>query len=603
MICRQRACIKKAIAPLAIWALLFCAICALWSTPLSKGTLTDPDDYMRMVRVFDILDGRDVPSYAAPRLGINGDAEIGWSRLVDWPIAAVQGAFEIFMDRIPAAMVTGTLVPTFGLLLLVLAALWYVRPVLPGRNAVFIFFALLLSWGLMRQLMPGRVDHHFWQILLGVTAFGALVRAYYFPDRLFYPALAGLALATGLAIGADVLPWITFATAMLGMFWLLQGRVWEKPSLVYGAALAGTVPIWHLLLHDAGRLLMPVCDSLSVAWIGLAVIVGLFWAGVYVLPQSCKAAWPKRLALGAILALPLLAGLYMLFPACFHDPYQIENPLVREIWLAEVKEARSLFRVMREDKGVAVLFALPLVFGTLGVLWALWREKKDRVLWAGLSFAMLCGFALTAYQIRTLDFAQGVALAPAAWFFAAGFDKVRAMLERVRMTPRQRRLAAAGFFIACLAFFVFAAVKREDKQETTKAEDKEECVIKDAAAVLNTLPVPQTIAAFIDDGSEILFRTSHNVLAAPYHRNEDGIVAAYYIITARDADSAKAAMETYGATILMLCPDPGNIWTGENNKKGAPFAAQLFMDKLPGWLATVGSPEENGGYYIFKKVE
>lgn len=592
---------KQAGMILAGWVLLLAIMFSLWELPVKTGELADTDDYMRMVRVFDLIDGQGGASYAAPRLGVDGQAEIGWSRLVDWPLTLIQGTLEDFTDRMSAAMLTATIMPSFGALLLLLAAIWYVRPLIKGRSLIFVLLASLFFWAMMRQFMPGRVDHHMWQILLGLCAYGAVVRIYFTPERSLYPGVAGAALATGLAIGADILPWFTFITAMLGLFWLVRGNAYKKAGLVYGLTTLGVTFVWHLSLHDSGRFLYPSCDSLSVVWLMLAAVMSIFWAIVYFMPSAGD--WKKRLIVGGVVAVPLLAFLYVLFPDCFRDPYQIDNPLVREIWLSAVKEARSLPALYADNKVAGLFFVVPVLLALVGSVWALRVEKKDRLLWAGITVTLLCGMALGFYQVRTVDFTQAVALAPMAWLLVAGFDKGRAFVGRFQLTRQQRLSLASGFFMLSFVCFVFSVMTHEEQKAEEKIGKDKICVLYKAAETLNTMPGSQTVAAFIDNGSEILFRTNHKALAAPYHRNQDGILAAYSIVTAPDEDLALRHMEESKTDIILLCDDPGNIWTGEKRGHEAPFAQALFAGEMPDWLQPVGGTEENGGYLILKKVK
>lgn len=569
---------------------------AVWSFPPQTGELPDTDDYMRMTRVFDMLDGRDLTSYAAPRLGVDGSGEIGWSRLIDWPLAAVQGALETFLARLPAAMVTATIMPALALLAFLAAGWWYARPLIKGRSALFVMLAMFFLWGVFRQFMPGRVDHHMWQAVLGVLAYGAILRIFFTPEKLCWPVLAGLCLGTGLAVGADIIPWLTFGAALGGFFWLCDGRRYEKPGLIFGASVFGTALAWHLLLHEPGRLFLPVCDYLSVAWIALALALGGFWGAVYALPARFKDALPKRLAAGVIVALPLLGAVFALFPGCFLDPYQIENPLVREIWLDSVREADSLLEFYGRSNLAGMFFALPPLLAFAASLWAMAAEKQSRTLWAGLMLVLLCGTGLLFYQVRTVDFVQGVAIAPLAWLLVATFTQAGALARRFRLTRRQRLAGASFVFMAGLLFLVFASVtKQEELPRAATQEDVKQCRTKEAAEFLATIPGPLTIAAYIDIGSELLFRTSHKVLAAPYHRNEDGIIAAYGIVTAPDAEAARALMARSGADIIMLCEGGAELWM-----KDAPFAHALLQGEIPDWLKPLGGGRP-GNYLILQK--
>jgi len=578
---------RPAVIILGGWIFILLVMAMVWPQPLMTGALPDTDDYMRMVRVFDILDGNRYPSYEVPRLGVGG-SELGWSRLVDWPLAAVQGTFETFLPRLDAAMMTATLAPALALLAFLAAAFWYARPMLGDKSPLFVIFAVFLLWGLLRQFMPGRVDHHMIQATLGVLAYGALLRIWFAPDRLLYPLIAGAAFATGLAIGADIIPWLFCGAVFVGIAWLVHGESFEKPALFFGAAVFAVTLALHALLQEAG-FWTPSCDSLSVVWLSLATALSCFWAIIFILPATFKNTFRKRILAAAVIAAPMLAALYFSFPSCFSDPHQIENSLVRDIWLAAVMEARSLPSFWAGNSGIALFLTVPSVLALTGTLWASRIEKENRALWLALALILFCGLALTSYQVRTADFALAASVAPLAWLFGAIFARLQSYMNT--LTRRQRLAGAGSFFAVSLVFFIFAAT--DEKQSAVKTSYQ--CSVKEAAAQLNVLPGPLTIAAYIDAGSELLFRTGHNVLAAPYHRNEQGIMTAYNILTAPDQAAARTLMTQNGADIIMICNDPGNPWT-----KDSLFARALLAGTVPEWLEQVG--EKTGGYLVFKVV-
>ncbi len=465
-----------------------------------------------------------------------------------------------------------------------------------GRIAsVFIVLSLILIWGHLRQFMPGRVDHHMAQSILGVLAYGALLRMNFLPEKMLYPVIAGLAFAAGLAIGADIIPWLFFGAVLTGIFWLAYGSIYERAGLVFGAAVFAGALLFHILLHDEGRFWTPACDALSVVPLALALALPLFWGAVSLFPAALKNKPRGRFFTGLAVAIPLLVFLLILFPSCFHDPHQIDNPAVREIWLNAVMEARSLPFFWTQNPATALFLTLPPLLALAGCLWVLYTDKKDRALWSAFVLVLLGGLALTFYQARTADFVLAASLAPLAWTLKSIFDRARAFIARFKLTRRQRLAGAGGFFLLSLVLFAFALTDKNE-EKTSGAAASHRCDLKAASAKLNELPAPLTIAAYIDVGSEILFRTPHKVLAAPYHRNEDGIRAAYKILTAPDAASARVLMKESGADILMFCDDPMNPWT-----KDSVFIRWLIEGNEPNWLERIGD-EKYGNYLIFRKT-
>ena len=70
-----------------------------------------------------------------------------------------------------------------------------------------------------------------------------------------------------------------------------------------------------------------------------------------------------RIRLGAMVAAGAVAlvAVALTFPSCFNDPHSIVDPLVRDVWLANVKQARPLSVILR----LRPLAALPIVMPLL----------------------------------------------------------------------------------------------------------------------------------------------------------------------------------------------------------------------------------------------
>lgn len=589
-------------AILAAWIVFLVLMTALWGAPWRGVALPDSDDYMRMVRIFDLIDGTAGTAHEQPRLGPGGRAEIGWSRLVDAPLFAVQAVLEKVTDRMSAAMATASVVSALTLLVFLSAAAWYARPFAGGAGGLpFLLLSLFFTWAPLRQFTPGRVDHHGWQAVLAVLAFGALARAFAAPEDRRYPAAAGLAFAAGLAVGADILPWLAVGAAFHGVFWLWRGPVYERSGLVFGVSVLGGALAFHAALTPPGEWLLMACDALSPVWLGFACAVPAFWGIVRLLPAALRRTPAARAATGVAVCAPLLAVLVLAFAECVRDPYGVADPLLRAAWLDMVAEAQSLPAYLASDPAAAQFFLLPLLAGLAASAAAFFSGKReDRALWAGMTLAAVCGLGLSLYQIRTVPIAQAVLLAPLAQGLRLLSGGARRAVSRLRPTRGQRLAGALLFFAACLAFTVFAVRSKTPDTAGAQAADAASCDLAKAAPALNGLPGPLVIAAHVDSGPELLFRTRHRVLSAPYHRNGDGILAVHRIFAAADEKEAHEKARAAGADVLILCPAERARWVRVSGT-ASPFAARLLDGEVPLWLAPV--PDGGSGLKIYRRTE
>ena len=198
----------------ACWLLLIIGP-AIWGMgPLFFHGLFGPDDYMRMVQVFDFLKHPFGSSFEQPRLGLAGSHNLlHWSRLPDLPLALVVFVFTPLVGKIQAAWIAATIVPAFYTFILLVATYWYAGLFTDKKRAVASAVILCLTWPMLRQFMPGRVDHHNLVLLSTLIGYCCLISAFRFPGKTIYPVLAGVSFGTGLTIAVEILPWIGLAAA------------------------------------------------------------------------------------------------------------------------------------------------------------------------------------------------------------------------------------------------------------------------------------------------------------------------------------------------------------------------------------------------------
>ena len=100
----------------------------------------------------------------------------------------------------------------------------------------------------------------------------------------------------------------------------------------------------------------------------------------------------------------------------------------------------------------------------------------------------------------------------------------------------------------------------------------------------------------IDDGAHILVHTPHSVVAAPYHRDQQGNRTAMDAFLAGPED-AESIVRATGAGYVALCPAESGI---ELLTREAPhgLAAALVQGSVPAWLQPVPLPDTP--YRVFR---
>ncbi|WJH41969.1 hypothetical protein N7E02_17285 [Aliirhizobium terrae] len=122
-----------------------------------------------------------------------------------------------------------------------------------------------------------------------------------------------------------------------------------------------------------------------------------------------------------------------------------------------------------------------------------------------------------------------------------------------------------------------------------------ECDIAQSAEALRALP-PGIVVSPSNSGAEILRFTAHRVLAAPYHRNQGGMLTELHIGMAKP-DEALAFIKGAGVTIVAFCKGDPSTSQLIGLKKDGLYAA-LVRGEVPAYLVPVG--DERAGLRLYR---
>ena len=595
-------------AALIGWGLIVALLTGLGSDGGPRVEAFGPDDFMRLVQVSDLLDGAGWYDHRQDRLSPPAGVEMHWTRLPDIPVALIARLAEPSMGRQDALILAANVVPCVLLLGLYFAVGWAAAPVLKGGSRLAVVPILSLTVPILIQFLPGRVDHHGYQVIIAAILFGAALRITGQADDLRAAVraavIAGAAAAVGLWISPEIVPWLIVLTGVLAVFWILYGTS-LTPAIWFAAVLTGGCMLLLPLAHPIDDWPEATCDSFSPATIGFAGMIAVFWAIVAVLGRPIRRR-TGRLAAAAGAGGIALALYAVTFPQCIAGPYGELNPAMVEVWLSHVVEARSLHTVAVKDPGLLVsLFAMPAI----GLAYAIFAAHRaggiEGRTW--LAVALFVGAAMAAleYQIKLSSHASLFAILPLAAASAALWNRAnRSPFALVRVCLRATPAVVMTLLI------VLSSGPRNDAGDDTgggvaaadpavqptpgSARVSVPCDLEVAAPALALLASddddPLVIAAPIDRGPEILFRTPHAVVAAPYHRGPGGIVAIDALLRAEDEAAARNLIDDHGIEVVLICPD-GPQRARYRGEERPSFIDLLISGPVPPWLEPIAMPE------------
>lgn len=550
----------------------------------TRPLIYDTDDAMRMTVVRDFLNGQPWFDNIQHRLNTPYGAEIHWSRLIDLPIAGLILAARPFFGT-GAETVAAFVWPLILLfVLMAVSAKLCVR--LIGREGTLPGVALpAFSPSIMAEFTPGRVDHHNVQLIL------ALVMVYCTIEALKRPVFAigaGIATATALAIGTESIATAVAAIVAFGLIWVASpGRAVALREFGISYALASLV---HLAIAlPPSKWLVPACDALSVVYVTAAVLVGLVFVFLSYFPLAQRPVW-TRLVVGGGLGLIVLAALFMLFPDCRKGPYGQIDPWLVQNWIDNIIEARPIWESLVALPAFTIAAIIPAVAGLAVAGYHVLKVRDGRTAeWAMLGLFLALAVVVMVLQVRGARTAGILAVPAGAWLITSARAHYMAQSKpRYVVGLIGSWLLFAGVAMsAAVAYIAMLFPTAGSSMAAQDDGDRSACLMPQAFADLAALP-PERLMTPIDLGSHMLLFTPHSVVAAPYHRNQQGVLDTFHFFN-WPINKARAILDARGVSMIVTCPEMPEM-SGLPDAARDSFVKLVDIDKLPAWIRDVTPP-------------
>lgn len=555
----------------------------LWFTSASDYVGIDPDDTMRLVEVRDLLAGQSWFDLTQYRLGPDGGTLMHWSRLIDWPIARLIDLYGLFLGPRQAEAAA---LATWPLLLVVplVASTALAGYRLGGKGAMLIGLILVLVFLVaIVRFRPGAIDHHNVQLVLvafiAAMLLDPLARATNF-------AAAAVAGATALAIGAETTPLVAVSAMSVSLLWAIRGGRYRSAAIGFGLAFAVVTGAIFLATTPQRLWGSITCDTLSIGFLALASAGGLMLAGsALVLTDRAPAA---RLAALAATGAVVLGLAVLVTPQCLQSPLSDLDPLLKTYWISTITEAQSIAsELAASPQNIGAFYAVGVI---AAAVCALRITRGELVVPHALLFGLIAvSWLVSAVQVRGMLFANFLAFIPLSALVA---DLRNLYLER-----RNDVRAATAFALSALlsvpsvwsvvgvvAFDpvnalagVSARVGNEQANEGAKAA----CIAEESIAGLAAMPAGRILAGF-NEGPALLRFTPHSVIAANYHRNQRGMIAAIRMGMDKPQD-ALVRLEAENIRYILFCENDPMVKRVARDYPAGLYAA-LSKGEVPGYL-------------------
>ncbi len=563
----------------SIWA-FWSVLLLMFALRAGDGLMTDPDDFMRLAQVRDWMAGQswfDVTQY---RINPPVGGAMHWSRLLDVPIAAGFAFFGLFLPTDVAEHVTILVVPLLLLGLTMSLAYRTARQFADEKIALLAALLLPTFPLIIRQNLPGRVDHHGWQITMAALAMWGL----FHPKPMRGAWLMAFAVSFWMHISIEGLPYVLIFGSILAAFYVFpalraNGQADDRLIHFVNGLTLFSIIFW-VATQASVNLAMPYCDAVSWPLLAALALVATGLNAVhYVLKPKTL---PIRMGALAVVAIIGAATFLGFSESCALDPFGQISPLVREYWHETISEGLPIHK--QAAALISLLLFVPIVF-------AIWirialRQTADparRHQWLTLA-ALVALTTLLSFKVqRTAGVAELFALPAIAALLGFVLARIgQSSHVLVRVFGAVAAIFAMSPMIAFVGGDALFGARAEPRKAAVPQSKKRSCNI----AELNRLPrglIYTTMAA----GPEILYRTKHSVFVSGYHRNAKTMDRMIATMLGNPAN-ARAEITAINPDYVVFCP---THFEAQSYLKAAKsgFAASLMKRDHPDWLVPMAA--------------
>jgi len=534
--------------------------------------------------VRDLLAGQSWYDLTQWRMNVPFGLPMHWSRLIDAPIAGLILLFRQFLVPQSAETLAICVWPMLSLLAAWLA-IGRIAQHLAGLKAgvIAILFGAAAA-AVLGYFTPGVIDHHNVQVALTLWTLAFLIEIETNPRAANAAALLSV---LSLTIGLEVLPYVVTSLLIIGALWISRGDEFSGAVRRFGLTFSLAAPLALALFAADHERFSAACDAYSGFYATLATFGGLGLASVTLL----AAGTPVRRALLFVgLGIAALLLVLAIAPACLAGPYGNVSPRINEIFLSRVQEVQSPILNAANDWPFFFYGTLYSAFGLLACIFSVFLVQQKNRLAAIIvaSFAAMA-FAVMSVEVRGVLFALLASLPGLAAATQLSIERWTRPGWRAALATIVALILLSNVSLAYAVSIGRNLLANPRAQAARAKADSESWYCFSQASVAQLAAQPRArVVAFLDQGPAILAYSAHSVIAGPYHRNEQGILDTFDLLTKNPEIGARIARRR-AIDYVVVCRTSYDFSYYLNASGPQGLLGQLDTNHIPTWLAPLNS--------------
>ena len=564
------------------------------NSPILEGSLLGTDSYMHLNRVLALVENGDWYNSLFLRSNAPYGEELHWTRLFDIILLTGAGIFLPFLPLNEALHLWGVLVSPILQGVALVGLLWGISPYLSKQHLVLAGGLFVLQPAIFGYCMAGKADHHSLILALLMWLQACTLRLLLTPSQKKLCISAGI--LGGLLIWTSIEGFIGLAISLTTLIasWGMYGKEFSKKGMLFATGLVLTATLVLAIERPWTGWVIQEYDRFSIVHLTALVLIWFFWAMIYVLQDHLRFSLNRTLRFSFIPFGILIACLiqWTLFPDFFLGPHANMDPRVISLHWNHIIETQPLISINPFWVG-PLFFYLGIAFLGIPHLVAILSRTlppTQRRFWNHIGITLLILTPIAILQVRSAIFAAAWLVVPYSDFLLQLGAKVNNIISKAFY---QRLIQMILVFIGCIGFAAIGAVIM-DHEDTFPKATHGECPIAQLTDYLNGSDLlvgeKKTILTFVNFGPELLYRTPHNVLSTPYHRNMSSVIDTNAIMQAKTDGEALSIIRSRKIDLILLCPNSGERGFYSSETGEAKFYDNLIAGQLPKWIRPLSLP-------------
>ena len=572
-------------------------------------TLSDFDGYWHLFRVENLYHSGNIYDPGLSRSNAPYGEVMHWTRAFDLLLYVGGYVGSMFYDFKVALFWWSISVNPVLHVLTFLVLYWGLRDLI-GDTRASLFGIIFPFQPYLTSNFPVDIPDHHGSIIFIFSLFIALVIKSILKGDWKTISICGIVGGISLWFSIEGLAVILIALSVFGVTWVLEGKTYQRNNLLFSLFLLLTTLLTMFIDTSSNELMKIVYDRRSIVHVILWLTTTAFWSLVVLLSKFTNLLDKKtgRIIAAIIGAIACILVMHELFPLFFKNPLSEIDPRIKLIYLDQTTEFTGLFtkpNILSKSSIAYWIMTLPGV--PISIFLALRNVDKERQAWIFITLINIAFIIMSALTWRFIAYAILCSLIPISYAIYLPF----ALITKNIGQPYSM-IARPTFIVFCCFCFLLPAITLSSNKNDELLTDRK--FLSNICQYLNEDQFfknqPRRILTSIYLGPFFLYKTPHEVIGTPSHRNVTGILDTYFIMNAQQEEDAHKIIRRRGIQAIIIGrPEDGigdyftrNIKNSQHS--GEIFHHQLWNGNVPAWLQIYTVPKSlEGKIKAFKIIE